>query len=278
MKFLVQIAFVGIFFLLASTDTTAQVFGTAAVEKAKSKSEEAVFIIRDRNEKDGFKQTVESVMKEYWYLDLPYKVMTFKQYKKYKKGKKILGLKISNDKVFNGDSSYELNMLNHMTQSIVTIYLDGEPDEVGLTYGINACQKLYAESNKISHKGKKFKGGDSAKMTAQMLGSVLGKKTLLVSNRYLPKGGKNLNFSASYPHDIKVVTEEEIGKSIMDKDENHLILYRSIMVREQGTMEINFYNWYVYQPSDGSFVAVSKPKHVPGFTSAVLKEIVKSTK
>lgn len=277
MKFLLQVALVGVFCLLGSFNMNAQTLGVSAVEKAKLKSEEAVFIIRDREEKDGFKQIVENVMKENWYLDLPYKVMTFKKYKKYKKGKKILGIKVSWNDVFNGKASYELNLLNHSTRAIVTVYLGEEPDEVHLTYGINACQKMYADANKISYKGDKFKGGDSAKMTAKMLGAVLGKKTLLVSDRYMTEGGKN-KLSGYYPYNIEVVSEEEIGKSILSKNENHLILYRSVMVRDMGAMEVNTYTWYVYQPSDGSFVAVSKAKPVAGFTSGILKEIVKSTK
>ena len=253
-------------------------FSIASPVRVDAQASEIVFVLAPTDLKNkakvqmakDYNTTLKEVIADYWDLDMSYQFMQEKAAYKYSKSAK--GIVVGEFET--------LSQINGIRSETKFNFRDGKNQKKLLSvrlpvYGFGKVDMIYAimHSQFMYTNLTKFK--NPTKELPKVYGHILKEKTLLFAKSNLSNRFSADDLSQVYPYKFKVVSAEEISKAIVNKDEQHLVLYKA---SESGNVtEANYPYWNIYQPKDGVVIA----RHGGGsktLTKADVELFVKRTK
>lgn len=215
---------------------------------------------------------IKKAVKKYWDAGMTCKFMIEKEAYKYARknkgtlvGEFLINVTIKTG-IGHGSSEGVFDIRDAKTKKILTVRLPAEMlDEADLAYALLHSQFMLRNLDKFKKPSKEL---------PQKYGHLLKKKTLLVSEENMSKHFTKADLEKIYPHDVKVVSENELKEAILNKDDQHLVLYEA---SEGGNTTSGTYPfWNIYQPSDG-VVVTRHAGNIKGLSADDFKVFIKRT-
>jgi len=215
---------------------------------------------------------IKEAVEEFWNDGMDYKFMIEKEAYKYARKNKgtIVGEFVLNTTIRGGIGHFSsegvFDIRDGKTRKILSVRLPADNlDDADLAYALMHGQFMLRNL-------KTFK--KPTKELPKKYGHLLKKKTLLVSEENISKRFSKDDLLNIYPHDVKVVSADELKEAILKKDDQYLVLYEA---SEGGNVTSGTYPyWNIYQPSDG-VVVTRHAGNIKGLSKADFNLFIKRT-
>ena len=224
--------------LRAQTSFNQIVFVVQAEDKKNIKSNKAAKRYNDK---------LKAAVKNYWYLDLEYKFMEYKDaYKFVGNNKNALVAEIETKMSTSSGPETNLNFRKGKILKLeLQVRLPISPlNDADMAFAIMHTQFMYKNRGKYKKPSKEL---------PREFGHLLKKKTLLVAESCLSRNFSKSDFEKHYPHKFKIISDEQLSQAILDKEDDLLVLYEA---SDSGIVSNTTYSyWSVYEPNTGVVVS-----------------------
>ena len=270
MKFSVHFILSILVILILSDGISAQVVEHDKIRKIKTVNSEFIFLVKNNGD---FTETVEKSMSKNWYLDMPYKVMTYQEFKTYNAKLNVITVDLKTEDLYRGQDALALRFKNGKDE-LLKVYQGEYNLDYNLTNGLSSGQHLLTQNKKYSVEKKA--GRNTSKFNAKKYTDVFKNKTLLINKLEVKNRKKVGVMNESYFYKIEYNFDSEIMQKLESKDENYLVLFKSDYVRtDTNEKPYRYAHWYVFEPSSGALITFDK-QEIFGVSRALLLRIKKN--